>query len=251
MDYDNLLFICLDACRYDNFKEASTPNFDKIGELRRVYSETAGTGESFLSFMYGCPPFGLPDDIVDSGYWMDYRDPNCIWKRKKQGYTLLLTGNRCVLEIANLFKDKFDKIEFKNYKKPGQSITLSSENIFNDFIEMTKDKDKFHTILWLMETHHPYSTDKVLPYNHILRSKIWRHNQIQSIEYIDKIFGNVVDYLKKRDDKTLVIILADHGDMQGENVDGKQRWHHSVFNKQHRCTFHEKMFEIPYIQGVI
>ena len=250
MNY-NVLFIVMDGCRFDTFEKANTPNFDRIGKLYKAYSPSAGTAESYISYVYGGPPLGLPDEYIDSLYWKEFRDPNCFWKKKPDAYTFMLTGNPPIADISNLFSDSFDTIEFKRYRRIGDRLSISCGDIFKDCVNLTKDKEKFFGFLWLMETHHPYSTDKVLPFNHIMKPEVWKRNQQLSIEFIDSKLGKLLDYLESRDDKTLVIALADHGDMMGEEVDGKQRWHHSIFNKQLRVTFHPKLFEIPYIQGII
>jgi len=247
----NLLFIVMDACRYDTFAEANTPNFDKVGKTLKVYSPSMSTIGTFLTYMSGGPPLNLPDDIIDSGYWLNYRPPNSLRQKKREGITTLYTALRNIAEIAKYFEDKFDSIEYTQFVRRGTLISLSCEKIFNKFIEDTKNEEQFHSVMWLMETHHPYSTNQMLPFNHIMKSNIWKNNQTKAIEYIDSQFGKVYDYLKSRNDDTMVIIIADHGDMMGEISNGRQRWHHSIYNKDLRVDYHDKLFEVPYIEGIV
>ncbi len=235
----DLLFIILDACRFDTFINAKIPNFRKIGGVSKAYSPACWTVASIPSYLYGCVPLGYYDDsytvrkgrygferfIKNHGnYWFGFYSPNPI-----------------IDELKPLMS-RYDIIRTTEY--PLDKPTCS--NIFNDIIKDIKEKgDKPYNISTLfMETHPPIWNGK----KHISDPKKQFESQIKAVEYVDKQFGKFLDKFELRK-PTKVVITSDHGELMGErNEKGGLMYGHDPRNNN--LTFHSKLFEIPYIEGI-
>ena len=64
-----------------------------------------------------------------------------------------------------------------------------------------------------------------------------KEQQVKTVEYCDTVFG---DLLEKCPENTHFIITADHGELFGEE---------GYFG--HGPIMHEKVFEVPFIEGKI
>ena len=68
------------------------------------------------------------------------------------------------------------------------------------------------------------------------KMKMLYNAQVKSVEYVDGLVGKIMDKAAK--DRTHFIVTADHGDLFGED---------DFFG--HGPIFHEKVFEVPFIEG--
>lgn len=226
MNDANYLIVCLDSCRYDSFVEAHTPNFEKVGALRKVYSISGCTASSLLMLLQN-----------NSQYNDGYKNlidaiPHLTWipiYLRGLGYeTSMFTNNTLIYApLRTMFDKGFDRLEGIEYKNEYDAARIMDANIK----QFAKPKPQFVFNL-LMATHYPYS-DGVT--THLTSRTI----QIKAAEAVDREFGRLLPRLKN----THVIICADHGELFGEGGG----WLHGPT----RAVFHEKLFEVPQIKGYV
>lgn len=217
------LILCLDACRYDTFREAKTPNFDKIGSLKKAHSISGYTPSTITATFMNLPPYDTGKkkflDAFPKTHWL----PEEL--KKKGYYTAFLTANAIILLHRRIFGRSFDELKGLEFNH-----SYAADRIIDRNIEIFKmDKPKFIFNLF-MATHTPYSDGKSnLP--------LERTSQVKALEAVDRQFGRLLPKLRNVE----VIIFSDHGDLCGE----QECWGHSPDG----VVFHEKVFEIPFIQG--
>lgn len=64
-----------------------------------------------------------------------------------------------------------------------------------------------------------------------------RGRQVETVRYLDKVFEELFDLVPKN---TYIVVTADHGELFGEG---------GYFG--HGPIQHDKVFEVPYIEGLI
>ncbi len=60
IDPASFLFITLDSCRYDTFRDAQAPNLKSIGPLHRAFAPATFTYASHAAMFVGFTP-GIPE----------------------------------------------------------------------------------------------------------------------------------------------------------------------------------------------
>lgn len=250
MDPENkmdFLFICLDSCRYDVFRDADAPNMKSIGKLRRAHSFACFTPSSFVGFLMNFPPIGLNVSRL-------YPYKKWAWLPRefhRDGYRNAIFSSNVVVPLLDLnldgaFLKEFDEKQFIKYE--GESAV---EEIVDDAIHFYASNDKTFIVLLLMETHTPiYDGVKAkIPYP-VQRPDSVYSFQRRAVEFIDGKLSRLFDAVKESGRKTDVIITSDHGELLGP-----ARWGHNpgdlTFYNRSRITFSEKLFEVPFIRGKI
>lgn len=219
----NYLIICLDSCRYDKFKNARTSNFNKVGNLQKVYSIAGFTPPAIFGFMMNHPQYNANQKCLISGIpRMTLKWQTC-WlpeELKKMGYfTAFITQNPWIFKYKWVFGRGIDLLKGLEFNHVHAEDKIIDEDIK---IFKTVKKPKFVFNLF-MATHAP-------------RPRGFEG----SIELVDKEFGRLLPHLSN----TEVIICADHGELDGE---GGGKGHNPAVS----AVFHPKLFEVPFVRGVI
>jgi hypothetical protein len=163
----NLLFIVFDSCRFDSFKEAKTPNIDRLGETKPCYSYASWTVPSHHVYLMGVSPHTSPKGVFASEvYKKDFvrwgerlEIPDISFRKfvprlslpaflKENGYRTNALVSMPVLNQTTLFNNHFDRYEL-----------MKSHNDFDaiiDQLEFDKNQPSFY-LLNIGETHYPYT----------------------------------------------------------------------------------------------
>lgn len=270
MEYNHILFIVMDSCRYDAFMAASTPNIDRIGKAELRYSYASWTAPSHYAFTMGMMPHSSPKDVYASEV---YKDDFLQWQSRtgrqdvsfkdflpelslprvlsKIGYRTVAKVSMPVLNKHTLISRYFD--EYKLMDNHNNFAGMVQE------LEFPEDEPHYY-FLNLGETHYPYmlegddlphvsgvhgvlkSMDKQTSvastqgqsFDPALMSRL-RQQQIKCVEYVDGLIGKVMDMAPPN---TWFIVTADHGELFGED---------GYFG--HGPIMHPKCFEVPFVEG--
>jgi arylsulfatase A-like enzyme len=268
---NNFLFIIFDSCRFDAFQRAKTPNMSRLGSLERRYSFASWTTPSHAVYLMGMSPHKSPTGVFASEVYkqdftnwserLNIRDiafkeflpelslPSFL---KKQGYRTAAYVSMPVLNHATIFNQFFDDYELMPKHNDFEAIV--------DKLTFDKTEPSFY-FLNIGETHYPYTlpSEKTnsLPivhgvhgvfkhmndsleqageqFFHMDQMHEMREKQRGNVEYLDKVFEKLYQKLPKN---THIVVTSDHGELFGEG---------GYFG--HGPIFHEKVFEIPFIEG--
>ena len=266
----NLIYVVLDSCRYDSLVAARTPNIDSIGETQRRYSYASWTSPSHFTYLMGMITHeshaGVFASEVYKGEFKNWVDRLNI---KELSFKTFLPQ----LSLPKVLKDHGYRT-FARVSLPVLNRAAGMNRYFDDYclmkshddfagmideIEFFDDEDQF-VFLNLGETHYPYmSKPDEMPYISGLHGVLKRlddnvgqagsrdrffnakemeslHKQQQRcVEYVDELIGNLIESAPVG---SHFIITSDHGECFGEG---------GYFG--HGPIFHEKVFEIPFIEG--
>lgn len=272
---NNLLYIIMDSARYDAYEAAKTPNMDQLGKAERCYSYASWTSPSHYVYLMGMTPHSSPRGVFASEvYKEDFKKwmgrlgvenlefktfvpelslPN---KLKKLGYRTIGKVSLPVLNQFTSFSMYFD--DYKLMKSHNDFAGMIDEIVF------LPERPTFY-FLNLGETHYPYMLQgEELPRihgvhgvfkhldDHVVNGKLdddpeeffnidqlrWlQKKQIECVEYLDGLMGRLFEKCPKG---THIIVTADHGELFGED---------GYFG--HGPIFHEKVFEVPFLEGKI
>lgn len=257
----SILFITLDSCRYDTFRDAAAPNLKAVGELHRAMAPgnfTYGSHAAmFVGFTPGIaqraepfvnPKFGKIFKMVGAGYpgkgteHIVLQGRNIVDGFKKRGY--LAIGSGAVgwfnpdTETGQHLTGDFDHFLF-----PGNNARLGEQLAWLDHHLQSPDRPVF-AFLNIGETHVPYyfegapwgaDTNPCTPFGKNNDANECRRRQRACLEFVD---GKLAPLLAAFQDAT-VLVCADHGDCWGE--DGL--WEHGIH--------HEKVLEVPLLFRLI
>jgi len=278
---NHLVFIIFDSCRFDAFQNAGTPNLDRLGKLSRRYAYTSWTSPSHLVYLMGLIPHESPRGVFASEV---YKKEFTRWSQrlnipdisfkgfvpelslpfflKSHGYRTRAMVSMPVLNETTVLNRHFDEYELMD--------------AHNDFGAMT-EKMRFgrnETVFYFLnvgETHYPYTLagEKApdLPRIHGVHG-VFKHldggrgsaeaekspgvktdffdkptmdalkeKQRKNVEFLD---GKIGELYRRLPRNTHLIVTADHGELFGED---------GYFG--HGPVFHEKVFEIPYLEGAL
>lgn len=268
----------MDSCRYDAAAAANTPNMDRLGRLERRYSFASWTSPSHYTFLMGMMPHTSPaGEFASEVYKKDFAQ----WVERLGVEDLSFKTFVPFLSLPKVLKE----LGYRTIGRVSMPVlnpftTMSAHfddyNLMddhNDFAGMIDGMDfsggapQFH-FLNLGETHYPYMLDgEDLPILHgvngvfknlddfvvhegdhvrvepDLKDKFFnvselnrlRQQQIACVEYVDGQLGRL---FQKAPANTHFVITADHGELFGEE---------GYFG--HGPIFHEKVFEVPFIEG--
>jgi membrane-anchored protein YejM (alkaline phosphatase superfamily) len=234
---DNFLLITLDSCRWDTFNNARAPCLKSKGNFMKAYAQGTYTLPSHISMFTGIFPntaeavpyynrfkkslFRKPinDSPVDAFVVLPADSEDIISSMGKMGYETFGCG------AMEWFKNTILHSKFDAFNHTGINIEKQLEWTLE---KIKKIKKPFFSFINIGETHEPYKIENVIP-SSLSRARMrsfsnegFLHadyeNQIKSIEYIDrklKPFFDKVQYLQ--DNRTIVIVCADHGECFGED----------------------------------
>lgn len=270
----NLIYIIMDSCRYDSYLRAKTPNMDALAAGEQRYSYASWTAPSHHSIFMGqiahqSPTRVLASEVYKKEYakWVDRLDvPDLSFKSfvpelslarvlQKQGYR---TSGRVSMPVLNPFTG-FNRF-FDDYK------LMTNHNDFKGMVEDVafSDSQPSYYFMNLGETHYPYMLkDESLPIISGVHGVVkgmdaavqhtgdtpeeedtffskedmagLHDQQVRCVEYVDDVLG---DLIAKAPKNTHFIVTADHGECFGEG---------DYFG--HGPVMHEKVFEIPFLEG--
>ncbi len=215
----NHLFIILDSVRYDNFQEAKTPNFDKLGPTKKAYSTSCWTLPSIFNLL-------CIGSHIGANNLLPNKPPEWVpTKYKKNGFTtIFLNSNPWILTQRNVFNRDFNY--FVDYDFDGKQWPL--ERMINSCVDkiytLKLQEQQWFIFMLVMDTHF-YEPIKGFRGG----------SQIKAIEIADNLFEPLFKQLKN----TQVTITSDHGETE--------QGHNPMTLKE----FSKDLFEVPIIQGVI
>lgn len=248
MTTDRVLFITLDSCRFDSFRDANLPNMKAIGPLHKArspgYFTYASHSAMFVGFTPGIaelaqpflnPKFGklfrLRGKEFSSkgfeGYELSGRD--IIEGFKNLGYTTI--GSGAMPWFDRMTPGGLHLTEsFEHYLYAGPH-NLDRQLAFLD-AQLAAAKGPTFTFLNVGETHVPYwhkgaswsaKDNPCKPFQTLDRSSECRSRQIACAEFVDqRLAGLLEQHLEGT-----ILICADHGDCWGE--DGL--WAHGIMHE--------------------
>lgn len=282
---NNVVFIVFDSCRWDAYQAAKTPNLDRIGKAERRYSYASWTSPSHYTFLMGMVPHLSPKGVFASNV---YRDEFALWSRrlnikdvefskfvpqlslpaflKSQGYRTEGVVSLPVLNPMTSMSQHFDRYDLAPSHNDLEAI-LNGQGDFPG-LKLKADEPGFYFIN-TGETHYPYllpgETAQDLPHisgvhgvfkhlddflknpSEFLKGKkndefftpdqfrAFYEKQIACVEHLDGVVGR---FLEKCPENTYFMIMSDHGELFGEE---------GYFG--HGPIFHEKVFEVFYLEG--
>jgi hypothetical protein len=270
---NSLVWLILDSCRYDSFLRARRPHFDAFAlanrtAVERRWSFASWTAPAHYAFLMGMVPHTNPAGVFASEV---YRQEYLRWSERlgvadldfarflphlslprllrELGYRTIGRVSLPVLNDATLLSAHFD-----DYR-----LMANHTDFAGIIAEMTfpANRPMFY-FFNLGETHYPYMLSEAevprLPGVHgVLRGLAHEHpreatmffdaelmarlhaQQVRCVEHVDGLFGHLVKQCPRG---THVIVTADHGELFGE--DG---------HFGHGPVMHEKVFEVPFLEG--
>lgn len=275
----DLVYIIMDSCRFDSYARARHPNMDRIATAEQRYSYASWTAPSHHSIFMGqvahkSPTRVLASEVYKKEYarWVDRLDmPDLSFKTfvpelslakvlQKRGYRTEARVSMPVLNPLTAFSRFFDTYRLMKNHNDFEGMV--------DEIAFSADQPAYH-FLNLGETHYPYMLkDEDLPVISGVHGVVkgmdgaiarqgesatgaeeeepafftqeamtaLHDQQVACVEYVDRVLEGLLDKAPKG---THFIIASDHGECFGEG---------DYFG--HGPILHEKVFEVPFLEGV-
>lgn len=223
----NILMIVLDAWRFDDANVRVTPNIEKFGQRSLVFKEHLSGGNStqmgIFSLFYGIP----------STYWDAVRSsqqqPVLMETLHSQNYEMSIHGS------APLHSPPFDRTVFAGVKDltvttPGNTPAERDRKITDDFLQFLEKRDPnkpyfgfmfydaAHGTSFPAEMETPFTPywDRVdhVKLNNDFDPTEYRNRYRNSLYYIDKLVGEILDELEASGEleNTIIVITSDHGE---------------------------------------
>jgi arylsulfatase A-like enzyme/Tfp pilus assembly protein PilF len=227
----NILFFTLDTTRADHigcygYTRIETPNIDSLAGqgflFKNATSQAPLTLPSHSSIFTGTYPFynGVRDN---GGFYLEPEKTTLAEVLQQSGWATSAFIGAFVLDsrwgVNQGFDYYFDQFDFAKYK----TISLDSVQrqggeviqAFFDWLEENPQK-KFFSWIHLYDPHTPYEPPE--PYKTRYGNRPWGLYDGE-IAYVDSLVGRVVDALEEKGllDKTLIVIVGDHGESLGEH----------------------------------
>jgi hypothetical protein len=276
---NNYIIVILDSCRYDTFVKARPKTIRKLGPLERRWSYASWTAPSHYNLLSGLLPHSSPKHVFASEYYkqdfLKYSErlgtagiqfksliPKLYFPtflKETLGYRTNAMVSLPVLSPKTILNNGFD--------------TYRLMPMHNDMRAMVRemrfpgDRPSFY-LLNVGETHYPYALPDEPPeewprisgvhgvFKHlddqVVGGKLLRRagkffnedkleqlraRQVRAVRYLDRVVEELFDTVPKN---TWITITADHGELFGEG---------GYFGHGPIC--HEKVFEVPFIEGKI
>jgi len=275
---NNYLMITLDSCRFDSFVAGNTKTLEKLGELERRYSYASWTAPSHYNLMTGLMPHSSPSNVYASEYYKEdffkygerlgtqdasFREliPSLcfpVWL-KKLGYHTHARVSMPVLNSKTGINRGFDTYKLMDKHNDMRSMF--------ETMRFSEEKPNFF-MMNVGETHYPYArpTEEKNDWPRISgvhgvfkkldgnikdgkvvtsdekffdekKMKELHARQIDTVNYLDDVFEELFDLVP---DNTYITVMADHGELFGEGG----YFGHGPIN-------HDKVFEVPFLEGKI
>ena len=247
---DSVLFLTLDSCRFDSFRDAQVPNLKSIAPLHQAQAPSYFTYGSHAAFWMGFTPgiysaakvpwldpksgklFRMSHSAASShgGDAFELDGANIIEGFRRLGYHTIGTGAVAWFDqttpTGSVLSAPFDQFW---YSKNTWNLNAQLSWLFQE-IERLKTEQPLFVFLNVGETHVPYWHEGAgwekwpspcVPFggSKCSRSES-RRRQIACLEWIDSQLSTLLDAFRP----CTILACSDHGDCWGE--DGL--WEHGV-----------------------
>jgi hypothetical protein len=275
---NNYVIVIFDSCRHDTLVKARPATIAKLGKLERRYSYASWTAPSHYN-LTGLLPHSSPKHVFASEYYkhdfLKYSErlgvdgiefksliPKLYFPaflKESLGYRTHAMVSLPVLNPKTILNHGFDS--FRLMPKHNDMRAMLREMRFSEA------GPSFY-LLNVGETHYPYALPDEPPENwpqisgvhgvfkhlddHVVGGKLkkgegkffnekqmrlLRGRQIDAVKYLDRVMEELFDIVPK---DTWITLTSDHGELFGED---------GFFG--HGPIHHEKVFEVPFIEGKI
>jgi len=279
---NNFIIVILDSCRYDSFMAAEAKFPGQLGKVEKRFTYASWTAPSHYNLLTGLLPHTTPANVYASEYYKDdFLNYNKrlgaegvefakmvpgLWLpeflRNHMGYSTHARVSLPVLNQKTGINRFFDSFELMDSHNDMRAIIPT--------MKFDSERPSFY-LLNVGETHYPYATPeependwpRISGVNGVFKhldTQIDEHGnllheddapaffdqdkldqlrerQIDTVRYLDKVFEELYDHVPEN---THIIITADHGELFGEE---------GYFG--HGPIMHDKVFEVPYVEGKI
>jgi hypothetical protein len=247
MGQDSVLFVTLDSCRFDTFRDARTPAMDQVGALHMSTAPSHFTYASHAAMFMGFTPIATTDPVPllnpkyaklfklngpgfggrgEAGFVLDGAD--IVDGFSRAGYRTFGTGATRWFDPATppsqLLNTRFDDFFYPgDYWSADRQVEWLGERLHRH-----RD-DPVFAFANLAETHAPYwhrgatwsrDDNPCVPFQAVDRQADCAHRQRACLEHLD---GVLAPLLAAFQDAT-ILLCGDHGDCWGE--DGL--WEHGI-----------------------
>jgi len=274
---NNYILIILDSCRYDTFVEAAPKTMARLGAVEKRWSYASWTAPSHYNLLMGLLPHQSPQNIYASEYYkkdflkfnerlgqedIEFKSfvPKLFFPaflQQKLNYRTHAMVSLPVLNPRTILNQNFDTFRLMDSHNDMRAMLKE--------MRFPEDRPSFY-ILNVGETHYPYALPHEDPKDwprisgvhgvfkhlddHIVGGKVveshekffdaqkmaeLRNRQVKTVEYLDDVIEELFDMVPEN---TYITITADHGELFGEE---------GYFG--HGPIMHEKVFEVPFIEG--
>ncbi len=278
---NNFIIVILDSCRYDAFMSAEPKVITKLGKVEKRYTYASWTAPSHYNLLIGLLPHTTPPHVYASEYYTeDFFNYNKRLGAKEIAFEKMVPG----LWFPGFLRNTLGYATHARVSLPVLNPKTGINRDFDSFQLMEKHNDMasmlptmtFGTdrpsffMLNVGETHYPYAKPdedssmwpRISGVNGVFKklneevgdtdnpnfketfqffdqAKLdqLRERQIDTVRYLDGVFEKLYDMVPP---KTHIIVTADHGELFGEL---------GYFG--HGPIMHEKVFEVPYVEGRI
>jgi hypothetical protein len=267
--------VVLDSLRYDSWIRAEPSALGALGPVQRRWSYATWTAPSHYNLLMGLLPHTSPPEVYASEYY-------------KQDF--LLYADRLGVPDME-FKRLLPSIFLPTYLKHGLGYSTHarvSMPVLNEHTAINRDFDSYRLMpkhndmaamledmsvkagepsFWLLnvgETHYPYALPDEDPskwprisgvhgvfkrldedreglgmteFFDETRLRELHDRQVEAVRYIDGVIARLFDMLPSG---TWVVVTADHGELFGED---------RYFG--HGPIMHEKVLEVPFVEGAV
>jgi arylsulfatase A-like enzyme len=272
----NLVIVVLDSLRYDSWVEAGPATLATLGRVERRWSYASWTAPSHYNLLMGLLPHTSPQEVYASEYY----------KRDFMRYSerLGVEGIEFKKLLPSIFLPTFLRsLGYRTHAFVSMPVLNPQTVINRDFdtyelmpthndmaamlprLQFDETRPSFY-LLNVGETHYPYALpgedpsnwprisgvhgvfkrlgdedadDPTEPREFFDQEKLveLRGRQIAAVTYLDTVFARLFDLLPSG---TWVIVTSDHGELFGED---------RYFG--HGPIMHEKVHEVPFVEGVV
>lgn len=259
----NLLIITLDTTRADHigaygYDNIDTPNIDRICRkgvmFENCFAPVPLTLPSHCSIFTG--KYSIGHNVRNNGRYFLSKDETTMAKLLKQKgfHTYAVVAAFVLLSKFGLNQgfDIYDDSLDTHMMKRDFKSEIGADQVYKKFKKWfaVNHKKRFFSWIHFFDPHQPYRPpDEYIP-------KGWEKDPLKlydgEIEFVDKYVGKIIEDLKTAGilNKTLVIIVGDHGEAFGEH----QEHGHSIFcyNENLKVPlvfFNEDIFENSLIKS--
>ena len=279
---NNFIIVILDSCRWDTFMEAEVKFPGQLGKVEKRFTYASWTAPSHYNLLTGLLPHTSPANVYASEYYKD----DFLNYNKRLG----AEGVEFAKMVPGLWLPEFLRNHMGYSTHARVSLPVLNQktgiNRFFDTFELMDNHNDMRAMLPTMkfdserpsfyllnvgETHYPYATPeependwpRISGVNGVFKhldSQVGedgnliheddapvffdqdkldqlRERQVDTVRYLEKVFEELYDHVPEN---THIIITADHGELFGEE---------GYFG--HGPIMHEKVFEVPYVEGKI
>ena len=244
---NSLVFIVMDACRYDSFMDAKPDPKSPWGKPEKRYTGNNWTVSSVASLLTGMLPFklykGQRDQhrtlTMDSDVWREMTGCKLeygvtIWMPfllQQEGYYTLMLSSISLVNTRSIFRMNFDNCFYNKGATLERKIQIM-QTLTGCGEGSPEKRSKFFSYIHTHETKWPFGDPEL---NKKTRNKNEQERQVQQIK--DYIFPGLEYLMTTLDPGTWVIITADHAECFGDD---------GLFGHGHQI--HPKTYEVPFVR---